>query len=106
MPKAAYPVQVDHARRKSSKSGKATVAEYLQTLTSDGQGSVPYGFRQRVRRGATAGISLRGLGANATLVLVNGRRLAPSAALADDAQRTVHRPESRFRSRRSSGSKS
>ncbi len=57
-------------------SGKATVAEYLQTLTVDGQGSLPTSFGNGFAGGSTA-ISIRGLGANATLVLLNGRRLAP-----------------------------
>ena len=68
------------------KSAKTTVAAYLQTLTADGQGSVPTTFGRGFAAGSAAGISLRGLGVNATLVLVNGRRVAPSV-LADDAQR-------------------
>ncbi|MEO5671162.1 MAG: TonB-dependent receptor, partial [Ramlibacter sp.] len=67
-------------------SGKGTVGEYLQTLTSDGQGSVPFTYGRGFAGATASGISLRGLGANATLVLVNGRRIAP-AVLADDAQR-------------------
>ena len=68
-----------------SNSGKATLTEYLQSLTLDGQGSLPTGFGNGFAAGATA-ISLRGLGANATLVLVNGRRLAPYPR-ADDFQK-------------------
>lgn len=67
------------------RSGRATVAEYLQSLTVDGQGSLRTSFGQGFAVGATA-VSLRGLGAAATLVLVNGRRMAPYP-LADDAQR-------------------
>lgn len=61
-------------------SGQASVADYLQTLAQDGSGSLPTSFGDGHAGGATA-ISLRGLGANATLVLVNGYRLAayPSA---------------------------
>ncbi len=66
-------------------SGKATLTEYLQALSLDGQGSLPTGFGNGFAAGATA-ISLRGLGANATLVLVNGRRLAPYPR-ADDFQK-------------------
>lgn len=68
-----------------SNSGKATLTEYLQSLSLDGQGSLPTGFGNGFAAGATA-ISLRGLGANATLVLLNGRRLAPYPR-ADDFQK-------------------
>jgi iron complex outermembrane recepter protein len=81
----ASPVQVI-TRDEIERSGKGTVAEYLQTLTADGQGSVPTTYGRGFAGGSAAGISLRGLGANATLVLVNGRRIAP-AVLADDGQR-------------------
>ncbi len=68
-----------------SNSGKATLTEYLQSLSLDGQGSLPTSFGNGFAAGATA-ISLRGLGANATLVLLNGRRLAPYPR-ADDFQK-------------------
>jgi iron complex outermembrane receptor protein len=58
-----------------SNSGKTNLAEYLQSLPVDGMGSLPTTFGNGFAAGATA-ISLRGLGANATLVLLNGRRLA------------------------------
>ncbi|MTV54206.1 TonB-dependent receptor [Massilia buxea] len=67
------------------KSGKTTVAELLQTLAVDNQGSVPTTFGTGFASGAS-GISLRGLGAASTLVLVNGRRVAPYG-LADDGQK-------------------
>jgi iron complex outermembrane receptor protein len=67
------------------KSGKATVAELLQTLAVDNQGSVPASFGAGFAAGAS-GISLRGLGAASTLVLLNGRRIAPYG-LADDGQK-------------------
>src|SRR5258708_7472479 len=67
------------------KSGKATVAEYLQTLAVDSQGSVPASFGNGFAPGS-AGVSLRGLGAGSTLVLINGRRIAPYG-LADDGQK-------------------
>ncbi|MDY0748868.1 TonB-dependent receptor [Paucibacter sp. R3-3] len=72
-------------REEISNSGKATLTEYLQSLSLDGQGSLPTGFGNGFAAGATA-ISLRGLGANATLVLLNGRRLAPYPR-ADDFQK-------------------
>ncbi|HSI53795.1 MAG: TonB-dependent receptor [Ramlibacter sp.] len=82
----ASPVQVI-TKEDIDQAGKGTVAEYLQTLTADSQGSVPFTYGRGFAGATAAGISLRGLGANATLVLVNGRRIAP-AVLADDAQRS------------------
>ncbi|RZA35146.1 MAG: TonB-dependent receptor, partial [Lysobacteraceae bacterium] len=80
----ASPVQVI-TRQEIDRTGKATVAEYLQTLTSDGAGSIPKSFGNGFAGGG-AGVSLRGLGAGSTLVLLNGRRLAPFG-LADDGQK-------------------
>lgn len=82
----ASPVQVI-SKQEIEQSGKGTVAEYLQTLTADGQGSVPFTYGRGFSGATASGISLRGLGANATLVLINGRRVA-SAVLADDFQRS------------------
>jgi len=81
----ASPIQVI-SRDDLAKSGKTTVAEYLQTLTADGAGSLPTGFGNGFAAGSTA-ISLRGLGATSTLVLLNGRRMAPFAR-ADDGQKS------------------
>jgi iron complex outermembrane recepter protein len=81
----ASPIQII-GRDELIKSGKATVAEYLQTLTADGAGSLPTGFGNGFAAGSTA-ISLRGLGATSTLVLLNGRRMAPFAR-ADDGQKS------------------
>lgn len=67
------------------KSGRTTVAELLQTLAVDNQGSVPTNFGAGFAQGAS-GISLRGLGTASTLVLINGRRVAPYG-LADDGQK-------------------
>jgi iron complex outermembrane receptor protein len=67
------------------RSGKSTVAELLQTLSVDNQGSVPTSFGNGFAAGAS-GISLRGLGVGSTLVLLNGRRIAPYG-LADDGQK-------------------
>ncbi len=80
------PVQVI-SKQEIDQSGKGTVAEYLQTLTADGQGSVPFTYGRGFSGATASGISLRGLGANATLVLLNGRRVA-STVLADDASRS------------------
>ncbi len=80
----ASPVQVI-TREEIDRTGKTTIAEYLQTLTVDGQGSIPKTFGNGFAGGG-AGISLRGLGAGSTLVLLNGRRIAPFG-LADDGQK-------------------
>jgi iron complex outermembrane recepter protein len=80
----AAPVQTV-TREDIEKSGRTTVAEYLQTLTADSQGSVPMTFGNGFASGA-AGLSLRGLGASSTLVLINGRRIAPYG-MADDGQK-------------------
>jgi iron complex outermembrane receptor protein len=80
----ASPVQTI-TREEIQNSGKSSVAEYLQTLAVDNQGSVPTTFGNGFAPGAS-GISLRGMGAASTLVLINGRRIAPYG-LADDGQK-------------------
>jgi iron complex outermembrane receptor protein len=81
----ASPIQII-SHEDIARSGKGTVADYLQTLTADGAGSLPTGFGNGFAAGSTA-ISLRGLGATSTLVLLNGRRMAPFAR-ADDGQKS------------------
>lgn len=66
-------------------SGKLTLAEVIQGLPINNNGSVPTTFGNGFAAGAS-GASMRGLSVNSTLVLVNGRRLAPYG-LADDGQR-------------------
>jgi iron complex outermembrane receptor protein len=80
----ASPVQT-LSRQDIEKSGRASVAELLQTLSVDNQGSVPKNFGAGFASGGS-GLSLRGLGAASTLVLLNGRRIAPFG-LADDGQK-------------------
>lgn len=80
----ASPIQVV-SQEEIQRTGKTTLADYLQTLTADGAGSVPKTFGTGFSAGG-AGISLRGLGAGSTLVLMNGRRIAPYG-LADDGQK-------------------
>ncbi len=81
----ASPIQVI-TRDEIAKSGKSTVAEFLQTMSVDGAGSLPTSFGNGFAAGSTA-VSLRGLGATSTLVLLNGRRMAPFGR-ADDGQKT------------------
>jgi len=69
------PVQIITAED-LQKSGYTTVAEVLQHLTSNGQGTLSQGFSSAFAAGAT-GISLRGLKTSATLVLIDGHRMAP-----------------------------
>ncbi|WP_216075794.1 TonB-dependent receptor plug domain-containing protein, partial [Acinetobacter indicus] len=78
------PVQVV-TRQEIDRTGKTTVAENLQTITANGAGSIPKSFGNGFAGGG-AGISLRGLGAGSTLVLLNGRRMA-TYGLADDGQK-------------------
>ena len=80
----ASPVQVI-GRKDIDNSSRTSVAELLQTLSVDNAGSVPKNFGNGFAAGGSA-ISLRGLGAASTLVLLNGRRLAPYG-LADDGQK-------------------
>jgi iron complex outermembrane recepter protein len=74
------------SRTDIERTGKQSIAEVLRGITGDNQGSLPTAFSGGFASGA-AGVSLRGLGLNSTLVLVNGRRMAPYG-LADDGART------------------
>jgi len=78
------PVQVI-TRQDIERTGKSTIADVIRELPSDNNGSIPLSFGSGFAAGAS-GISLRGLTANSTLVLINGRRTAPYG-LADDGQR-------------------
>ncbi|MEN3277479.1 MAG: iron complex outerrane recepter protein [Massilia sp.] len=79
------PVQVLSAAD-IQKSGKTSVAELLTDLASNGAGTLGTGFAGAFANGAT-GISLRGLTVGATLVLIDGHRMAPYP-LSDDSQRS------------------
>ena len=81
----ASPVQTI-TREDIQASGKTTIADVILGLNGASNGSVPLSFGVGFAAGAS-GVSLRGLGANSTLVLLNGRRMAPYG-LADDGQRT------------------
>lgn len=80
----ASPVQV-LSRDDIEKTGKQSIQEVLRTVTADGQGSIPSSFTNGFASGSAA-VSLRGLGVNSTLVLVNGRRMT-TYGLADDGTR-------------------
>ena len=81
----ASPVQI-LTRDDIEKTGKQSIQEVLRGLTVDGQGSIPSSFSNGFASGSSA-VSLRGLGVNSTLVLVNGRRMT-NYGLADDGSRT------------------
>jgi iron complex outermembrane recepter protein len=81
----ASPVQIFN-RDDIEKTGKQSIQEVLRGITADGQGSIPSSFSAGFASGSSA-ISLRGLGVNSTLVLINGRRTT-TYGLADDGVRT------------------
>lgn len=67
------------------KSGRTTIADVLHSLSSDNSGTLTQNFSGAMAGGAS-GVSLRGLTVDATLVLVDGHRMA-NYPLADDGQR-------------------
>ncbi|MBB4845756.1 iron complex outermembrane receptor protein [Paucibacter oligotrophus] len=73
----ANPVQTLTAKDIAA-SGKTTLPELLRSLTANSGNSFNEQFTGSFSAG-TAGMSLRGLGQQNTLVLVNGRRVAPYA---------------------------
>ncbi len=77
------PVQVITADD-MKKSGYTTVAEVLQNITANGQGTLTNADGGSFAAGAS-GLSLRGLNTGSTLTLIDGHRMAPYP-LADNAQ--------------------
>ena len=80
----ASPVQVLTADD-LKKSGYTSVSDVLRDITANGQGTLSQGFN-RAFSGGASGVSLRGLTVGATLVLIDGHRMAPYP-LSDDGQR-------------------
>jgi iron complex outermembrane receptor protein len=82
---------ISAGRESIEHSGAATVQDFLRTLPQTFGGGPTedthyFSAETQTNSGLGAGINLRGLGARATLVLINGKRLAPSgseAAFAD-----------------------
>ncbi len=72
------PVQII-TRETIDLSGANTVQDILKRIPSNFAG-VNENFNNQGATGGAGNISLRGLGAETTLVLINGRRVAPSAA--------------------------
>jgi len=78
------PVQI-MTREDIERTGRQSIQEVLRQVTADGLGSIPTSFSNGFASGSAA-VSLRGLGVNSTLVLVNGRRMT-TYGLADDGTR-------------------
>ncbi len=81
----AAPIQVI-TRDDIQASGLQTISDVLRQITANNNGTISPSCFDCFSKSGTA-VSLRGLGANNTLVLLNGRRLA-NFGLADDAQRS------------------
>ncbi len=80
------PVQMVR-REEIERTGSQNISDVIRgVVMADNQGSIPTAFSGGFAGGSSA-ISLRGLGVNSTLVLVNGRRMA-QYGLADDGIRT------------------
>jgi len=67
-------------------SGYTSVADVLHALPSNGQGNLNQSFGTAFASGA-AGVSLRGMTVDATLVLIDGHRMA-AYPISDDGQRS------------------
>jgi iron complex outermembrane receptor protein len=68
-----------------SKSGMKTIADVIHSVSADNSGTLTQSFSGAMAGGAS-GVSLRGLSVDATLVLLDGHRMAPYP-LSDDGQR-------------------
>lgn len=68
------------------RTGATSINEVLSNLTANNQGTLSQGFSGAFAEGA-CGIALRGLTVGATLILLDGHRMAPYP-LADDGQRS------------------
>jgi iron complex outermembrane receptor protein len=68
-----------------SKSGMKTIADVIRSVSADNSGTLTQSFSGAMAGGAS-GVSLRGLSVDATLVLLDGHRMAPYP-LSDDGQR-------------------
>lgn len=67
-------------------AGITTISDAVRSISADSSGSVPTAFTSGFGQGS-AGVSLRGLSVNSTLVLIDGLRTA-NYPLADDGQRS------------------
>jgi iron complex outermembrane receptor protein len=84
---AETPSPVDVITRADiERSGQQTLSDVVRSIAADNNGSIGLGNVSGFAMGSS-GVALRGLAVNATLVLINGRRMV-SYGLADDVQRT------------------
>jgi iron complex outermembrane receptor protein len=67
-------------REEIIKSGYATVEEFLKSRSFVDASSIQDGYGTGFVSGLSM-LSMRGMGSQATLVLINGRRIAPVAAV-------------------------
>ena len=79
-PVGAHVLELD--RQSIDESGATTVSDFLRTLPQifgggPTQDTRDIGTEAQTNSGFGTGVNLRGLGARATLVLINGRRIAP-----------------------------
>ena len=79
------PLQVITAEQ-IHESGYTSIQDVLHQLTANGQGTLSQGFAGAFATGAS-GIALRGLTVGATLVLIDGHRMAPYP-IGDDGERS------------------
>jgi iron complex outermembrane receptor protein len=79
------PVQVITSQQIAN-SGLTSISDVLHALTSNGQGNLNQSFNGAFAAGAS-GISLRGLTVDATLVLIDGHRMA-NYPISDDGERS------------------
>ena len=87
----AAPLQVI-TREDIDASGLQTISDVVRQITANNNGTIDNSWSGIGFPTGASGVSLRGLGTNNTLVLLNGRRLAVYG-LADDGQVFVRRPE-------------
>lgn len=80
----ASPIQIFTSQEIQS-AGYTRVGDFLNNITANGQGTLSQSFPGAFAQGAS-GISLRGLTVGATLVLIDGHRMAPFPRF-DDSQR-------------------
>lgn len=81
---SASPIQ-EYTKEDIDLSGQLSVAEFIQTIPQNftgelGESSLLSGNSGGSNIGNGSGANLRGLGADSTLVLINGRRLAPAGS--------------------------
>jgi iron complex outermembrane recepter protein len=79
------PVQVITSEQITN-SGYTSISDVLHALTSNGQGNLNQSFNGAFAAGAS-GVSLRGLTVDATLVLIDGHRMA-NYPISDDGERS------------------